>query len=177
MSKKRAFIAGGIGTIALMAAGTLPAFADNSGDTDTTFTLNGGTIDVAVSATASLTAAYSGVAAVSGQLGLVTVTDARGDTLGWTTSAKSSVFSSTRGVFTTDSTAVSYNSGNVNKTGTVTAAGTGPTLLSPIADTAVVSGTAVHGNNTASWNPTLTVSLPSDSLAGDYDGTVTTSVA
>jgi hypothetical protein len=177
MSRTRAFIAGGVGTIALFAAGTLPAFASNSGDTVTTFDLEAGTIDISASATASLPAGDSGQASVSGQLGQVTVTDGRGGTVSWTASAKSTVFTTTNGVATTNSTSVSYNSGTVNKTGDVTAAGTGPQTLSAIAGTAVVNGNAVVGNNTASWEPTLTVNLPSNSLAGEYEGTVTTSVA
>jgi hypothetical protein len=40
----------------------------------------------------------------------------------------------------------------------------------------VAAGTLASGNNTASYTPTLTVSLPATALAGDYEGTVTTSV-
>jgi hypothetical protein len=175
MSKTRAFIAGGIGTVALLTAGALPAFAA-PGDTVTTFTLDAGTLDISVQSDAALTDASSGAAFVSGNLGDVTVTDERGDVLGWTASAKSTVFTRTGGT-TTTSTSVSYNSGTINKTGTVTTTSSGDVTLSAIASSPVVTGTAVTGNNTASWDPTLTVNLPSDSLAGDYSGTVTTSVA
>jgi len=41
----------------------------------------------------------------------------------------------------------------------------------------VAEGTAAQGNNTATYVPTLTVTLPTTALAGDYAGTVTTSVA
>jgi hypothetical protein len=61
-------------------------------------------------------------------------------------------------------------------TGTTTiAAGTATTLTSVAAK--VAGPTAVTGNNTATWNPTLTVGLPSSALAGNYSGTVNTSVA
>ena len=40
----------------------------------------------------------------------------------------------------------------------------------------VLYGVEASGTNTATWNPTLSVSLPSDSLPGTYQGTVTTSV-
>ncbi|WP_259444413.1 hypothetical protein [Rhodococcus sp. DMU2021] len=68
-----------------------------------------------------------------------------------------------------------YAPGAVTPTGTVTATPADATGL----DTAksVVAGTAARGNNTASWAPTLTVTLPSDALAGTYTGTVTTSVS
>jgi hypothetical protein len=176
MSRTRAFITGGIGTVALLAAGTLPAFAGTTSDTETTFTLDAGTIDIAVQADASLTDAYSGAPFITGTLGDVTVTDGRGGTVGWTASAKSSAFLRAGGI-TTASTAVRYNSGTVDKTGSVTADSLGTKTLAMAAPTPVVTGTAVTGNNTATWNPTLTVDLPSDSLAGDYTGTVTTSVA
>jgi hypothetical protein len=176
MSKTRAFIAGGIGTVALLTAGSLSASAAQSGDTTTTFTLNAGTIDIAVASNASLPNGNSGQPTVSGQLGPVNVTDNRGGEVGWTTSAASTVFTRTAGTATT-STSVSYNSGTINKTGTVTTTSSGDVTLSAIASSPVVTGTAVTGNNTASWDPTLTVNLPSDSLAGDYSGTVTTSVA
>jgi len=64
----------------------------------------------------------------------------------------------------------------VTTTATITAASNGATALSATAAT-LVSGSGVQGNNTASWDPMLTVDLPSNNLAGTYDGTVTTSVA
>jgi hypothetical protein len=176
MSKTRAFIAGGIGTVALLTTAALPAFASQSGDTTTTFTLNGGSIDIAVASSANLPTGNSGQPLVTGQLGLVTVTDNRGNTVSWTASAASTTFTTNNGFATTTSTGVTYNSGTVNKTGDVTAAGNGNVPLA-VAPSPVVTGTSVVGNNTASWDPTLTVNLPPNSLAGNYTGTVTTSVA
>jgi hypothetical protein len=176
MSKTRALVAGGIGGVALLAVAALPASAAQSGDTTTTFTLNGGTIDIAVGSSANLPAGSSGQPFVFGQLGPVTVTDNRGNTVSWTASAMTTTFTTNNGFATTTSTSVVYNSGTVNKTGEVTAAGNGNVTLA-VAPSAVVTGTSVVGNNTASWDPTLTVNLPSNSLAGSYSGTVTTSVA
>jgi hypothetical protein len=175
MSKTRALIAAGLGGIALLAAGTLPAAAATTGDTTTTFTLDAGTIDISVASLASLPNGVSGQPNVSGQLGPVNVTDNRGGVVGWTTSAASTVFERAGGT-TTTSTSITYNSGVVNKTGDVTATSSGLKTLTTVA-TEVVTGTDVTGNNTASWNPTLTVNLPPNSLAGNYSGTVTTSVA
>jgi hypothetical protein len=173
MRKTRDFIAGGIGAAALLAAGTLSASAAQSGDTTTTFTLNGGTLDIAVASNASLPGGNVGMPFVSGQIGFVTVTDNRGDTVSWTASAATTVFSNGIG---TNSTGVNYNSGFVSKTGTVTPNSTGPTPLAA-APNPVVNGNSVVGNNTATWEPMLTVNLPPNALAGTYSGTITTSVA
>jgi len=71
---------------------------------------------------------------------------------------------------------VSYSSGAAAVSGTVTAGTRGAIAIQgeelPVAD-----GTEASGNNAASYTPTLTVVLPADALAGDYTGTVTTSVA
>ena len=178
MSKTRAFIAGGIGTVALLAVGALPASAAE-GDTTTTFTLSGGALTVTVNPAASLPGGNSGQPNVTGQIGQVSVSDLRGGTASWTAYVKSSAFSTYNGVATTNSTSVEYNTGLVNKSGNSTVTGTenGNILLAPVADSPVVTASAVVGNNTANWEPTLKVNLPSDSLAGNYSGVVHTSVA
>jgi hypothetical protein len=173
MSRIRAVVAGGIGTVALLVSAALPASAAPSGTTTTTFTLSSGTLDIAVASNASLPGGNSGTTSVSGQIGFVTVTDSRGNILGWTTSAASTPFTGDSG---TTSAAVGYSSGTVSKTGTVTVASSGAVALTTT-PAPVVAGTSVVGNNTATWNPTLTVTLPPNSLAGTYTGTVTTSVA
>lgn len=175
MSKTRAFIAGGIGTATLLAAGALPAYAA-PGDTVTTFSLQAGTLSVAVAPSAGLPAGNSGQAFVSGQLGPVNVTDNRGSTISWTAYAKTTLFSTFNGQATTNSTSVEYNTGTPSKTGEVTVEGTSQNVLLAAAPSPVVNGSAVVGNNTASWDPMLKVNLPTNSLAGSYEGTITTSV-
>lgn len=101
------------------------------------------------------------------------MSDARGNKVGWTVSDTSTPFTGPQG---SSSTAVSYNSGAVAKTGTITATSAGAKTLTATTAANVVTGTAAFGNNTASWNPTLTVSLPTDVLADTYTGTVTTSL-
>ena len=155
---------------ALVVGFALPASAD---DTTTTFTLTGGELTLSVGATAALTDEASGVDAnvITGTLGAVSVTDARGGTAGWVTSAASSTFTGT-GLSVSDG--VAYTNGTVTETGENTvAAVTGQSITSvqPVA-----TATAVSGNNTASWNPTLDVSMPAGALAGAYTGTVTTSL-
>jgi hypothetical protein len=175
MRKQLNAVAGGIlGGLALLAANALPASAATSGDTITTFSLTGGELAVSVAASAALTNGASGAASVSGTLGSVSVTDARGGTTGWTASAVTTAFAHTGGG--TTASGVSYNAGVVTETGDVTATSAGATALTAEA-AAVVTASAVTGNNSGSWNPTLTVALPSNALAGDYTGTITTSVA
>ena len=156
---------------ALLGGMALPASAD---DTAATFTLNGGDLTLSVGALAALTDEASGVDAnvITGTLGAVTVDDARGGTAGWVTSAASSTFTGT-GLSVSDG--VAYTNGTVTETGTNTVAAVTAEELTTTA-AAVATATAVSGNNTASWNPTLDVSMPAGALAGAYSGTVTTSL-
>jgi hypothetical protein len=144
------------------------------GDTVVTFTLGGGSLDVTPAASAALTDGAPGAASVSGSLGPVTISDTRGSTAGWVLSAKSTTFTDGAGSI---SDGVSYASGAATgKTGIVTPTTDGPTSIMGAVVVPVAAGTAASGNNTASYTPTLTVSLPESALAGDYTGTVTTSV-
>lgn len=166
--RKHLFIAAAATTLVIGIAS--PASA---ADTATTFTLTGGELTLSVQTSAALVNEASGVAAneITGTLGVVTVTDARGGTAGWVASAASSTFTGT-GLST--SADVAYANGTVTETGTNTVAADSTASISTAR--AVATATAVSGNNTASWNPTLTVSMPAGSLAGSYAGTVTTSL-
>lgn len=144
----------------------------SAADTATTFTLEGGLISVTAEDTAELPGANSGTTTVSGQLGTVRVTDNRGGQVGW--SAKVTTTTFTDGV--TTASLVRYNSGVVTPGGTVTATGRGTITLSST-PAEVVAGSVVVGNNTATWNPTLTVTLPASSTAGEYSATITHSVS
>ena len=158
-------------TVAALVGGmALPASA---ADTATTFSLTGGVLTLSVGATAALTNEASGVDAnvITGSLGAVSVTDARGGTTGWVTSAASTTFT---GTDLSVSAGVAYTNGTVTETGiSDVAAVTAASIVSVIP---VATATAVSGNNTASWDPTLDVSMPAGALAGDYAGTVTTSL-
>lgn len=166
-----------LGSIAL--AGALLTFgpigsatAAGTGDTTATFTLAGGSLDVTPAAGASLTDGAPGAATVSGSLGSVSVADTRGSTAGWVMSAASTTFVDVAGSV---STGVSYDSGTATgSTGIVIPTSTGATSIATVAP--VAAGTSASGNNTAAYTPTLTVTLPASALAGDYTGTVTTSV-
>lgn len=160
----------GATAVALVAGSSLPAHAD---DTATTFSLTGGALTLSVGATAALADEASGVDAnvITGTLGVVTVDDARGGTAGWVASAASTTFT---GVGLSVSDGVAYTNGTMTETGANTVAPA--TGVSIVEEAPVATATAVSGNNTASWNPTLDVSMPAGALAGDYEGTVTTSL-
>ncbi|WP_430331889.1 WxL domain-containing protein [Rhodococcus sp. ACT016] len=174
MRKKLASV--GVVGMAVAAALVGPATA-NAEDTTTTFEIVAGGLTIAPQSSAALNTAQTGASDVLGSLGAVTVTDSRGSDAGWTVTVSSSEFAlaAASGDTTIAATNVQYNPGDVEHTGTVT---TTPSAVAGL-DSAktVVEGTASRGNNTARWNPTLTVGLPSDALAGVYTGTVSTSVA
>jgi hypothetical protein len=156
-------------TATLMATTTLPASADT---TNVTFALTGGALAVSTQASAPWgDKGGSGTTTVSGSLGTTVLTDNRGGTAGWSVGAATTAFANG----TTNAASVSYNSGVPTTTGIVVATSTGPTTLSAT-PTQVVAGTVVVGNNTATWMPTLTVTLPGSSTVGSYTGTITTSV-
>ncbi|HZJ06301.1 MAG TPA: hypothetical protein VFD59_12620 [Nocardioidaceae bacterium] len=154
---------------AVLCMTALPASADT---TDVTFALSGGALAVSAQPTTALgNKGSSGTTSVSGSLGDTVLTDNRGGTLGWSVGAATGAF--TDG--TTTASAVSYAPpATPTSTGIVVATGTTQALTAVPAQ--VMAGTLVVGNNTATWNPTLTVTLPASSTAGSYAGTITTSL-
>jgi hypothetical protein len=174
----------GLGAAAIIAAGLTPtaawaASAPGPGDPDTTvtFTVTSGALAMTAPTSSDLGSGAPGTT-ISGALGTVTVTDDRALlAASWTATASSTDF--TTGAGTADETIpvadVNYNPGDITTTGRITADGTAVTL-SGTAQT-VVAGTAGVGNNTASWDPTLAVSVPAAIVGGDYTGTLTESVS
>ncbi len=158
---------------AMIGGASLPAMAVTSDPvtTTTTFALTGGDLTLTAATGATLTNAASGTTAITGNLGAVSVTDARGGTVAWNVSALSSTFT---GVLGSVSDTVSYTGGAVVETGTITVADGAATVID--AELPVVSPASLSGNNTASWDPTLDVTMPAGALADDYTGTVTTSI-
>ena len=164
-------------------AGT--AQAATTGDTTTTFTLTAGVLAITVPASKSLGSVATGTArTTAAQLGTVSVADGRGALLGsWTTSVTSTDF--TTGAATANETIAKANAeywsgAATSNTGVGTF--TPGQLLAANFETLASSRTAfaatvVVGNNTAAWNPTVTVNIPAASVAGIYSGTITHSVA
>ncbi|ADP81742.1 hypothetical protein [Frankia inefficax] len=173
----------------LTAAGLalLTAVPADAATTTVTFTLTGGALTISAPATANLGTAAVGTATLSGSLGAVTVTDARGALLGtWTASVFSTNFTTGGGTPSETIAATAVNYASLTATSTTGTAVFTPGqatvgLAAPLGTTApgltAFSATAIVGNNTATWNPTLVVNIPSAAVAGTYTGTVTHSVA
>ncbi|GAA2702736.1 hypothetical protein GCM10010429_07990 [Micromonospora olivasterospora] len=166
-----------------MLAVASPAAAAPSGDTVVTFTVSTANLDISVPASVNLGANFSG-STDSGQLGNVTVTDSRAAlSATWVTTVSSTSFTTGGGTGpeTILPNLVSYWSGPaVATTGTGTfvpgqpTAGSAVTLNVP---RTAFSKTSGSGNNTATWNPTLIVTIPAGAVGGTYTGVITHSVA
>jgi hypothetical protein len=77
---------------------------------------------------------------------------------------------------------VGYAVGSITTTGTITATGTDLPAGTAVGDLsgdpqAVVTGTSGVGDNSASWNPIVSVAIPPSAVAGAYTGTLTQSVS
>ena len=191
----RLLIAAAASAVAVLVL-TVPANAA-SPTTPVTLTIQGGTLDISLpSAGTALTATTTAAAAtVSASLGLVTVTDARSiSPATWNASVNSSDFTGTDvpaipaadisyTVFTTADTANAANAaaGSVltqtyGKIETISPAATSSTILSN-SDQVLVSAKAGVGDNVVTWNPKITVTIPSTTVAGVlYTATITHSV-
>jgi hypothetical protein len=145
--------------------------------TTVTFTVNSGALTMSVPASANLGSGSPGTT-ITGLLGTVTVTDSRALLVAtWIATASSTSFTTGGGTpsETIPASGATYAPGVITTTGVIVA--TGSTIaLSGTAQT-VVSGTAGVGDNTASWNPTIAVSVPSSAVTGTYTGTLTQSVS
>jgi hypothetical protein len=168
---------------ALISATSLPAVAQPSGDTTVTFTVSTSNLTIEVPASDHLGSAFPGQT-ISGPLGTVTVNDQRAAANAtWTASVVSTQFDT--GV---DDPAeiilpnlVQYWSGPATATtGTGTFVPGQPTRAERVTmdqPRTAFSKTSGSGNNSASWNPTLEITIPPDAIGGLYSGTVTHSVA
>ena len=185
MSKHRPHWGALAAIVAGIGLGLFPAVA-HAGTTTTTFTLTGGTLSISVPGSpVNLGSAATGAGTITGQLGNVTVTDNRGVLLGsWTAQVSASNF--TTGGGTANETVgvgnVSYWSGaatSTSGTGTFTPgqATAGAAIALSTSGQTAFSGSSLVGNNAATWNPTLTVTIPSAAVAGTYTGTVTHTVS
>ena len=159
---------------ALAAAVIAPAVS-NAADTVLTFSVAGGALTITAPASQALTVTGN---TASGGITPVVVSDQRLGINGWTASAISSSFDKPLpAAASIPATAVTYSAPLLPaRTGVSTVAGV---LVPQTIDstTSVVVATAVIGANTATWTGTVSVTLPSDVVAGDYTGTVTHSVA
>jgi hypothetical protein len=178
MARKRIVL---VGTVLSLLAVALPARA---ADTTTTFTLAAGSLAISAPTSSGLGTGSTGAGTLSAQLGTVTVTDTRGALVGaWTASVSSTDF--TTGGATANETVAK---GQVTYWSGAATASSGVAVFTPGQATSAnaqalsvsrtaFSASAIVGNNSASWNPTVTVNVPAAAVAGVYSGTITHSVA
>ncbi len=165
--------------VALAAIAMFGPFA-NAATTPTTFLLAAGTLSISAPASSNLgnPTVNAGDPSFSAQLGTVTVTDTRGALVAsWTATVSSTDFTTGGGTSNEKVTnaSVSYASGLLSTSGAgVFTPQLGATLSTSRAAATLTAGI---GNNSASWNPTLTFTLQASQVAGTYTGTVTHSVA
>lgn len=175
----------GAAAAAVVGLSAVPAVAAPSDTTIVTFEILAGTLDIDAPSTADLgTGTPGGV--INGALGPVTVTDERaaGDA-SWEATVTSTVF--TTGTGTPSQTIlfseVDYWSGElITSTGNGTFVAGQPDFadrvpLDSVTPVIAFSHTGGTGNNSATWNPGLSINVPLDAEAGIYTGTVTHSVA
>lgn len=156
-----------------LAVGT--ATSASAADTTTTFVVNGGGLAITAPASKALGNGGPGSSSVSAELGNVAVTDTRAGVIGWGATAASTDFIS--GTKTIVKGQVNYSAGvTVTSSGTAVFTPGTPGAFGATPNTAYTA-MAVVGNNSATWSPTLTVSIPADALAGTYGATVTHSVS
>jgi hypothetical protein len=152
-----------------------PAPGDPS--TTVTFTVTVGALTMTAPTTTDL-GAGAPASTISGPLGTTTVTDDRALlTAAWSATASSTSFTTGGGTpaETIPASVASYAPGTLTTTGTITPTGT--TISLSGAAVPVVTGTAGVGDNTASWDPTLSIAVPPAAVGGVYTGTLTQSVS
>ncbi len=176
------------GTVLSPAGITIGAGASVTGQllSQATVTLSGNTITTPVGVlsitvptiTAQLGAQVSTVngTTISGPLGDVQVTDSRhaGPGADWVASVSSTAFTSAAGG-SISAAYVTYTVGPITKAGTATYTAQDPHDLTSLV--AAVTASDITGDNSAAWNPTITIFVPASAVAGTYYATVTHSVA
>jgi hypothetical protein len=165
-------------TVMLTLGMALPASADATGVSAAKITVLGGFLSITVTADAGNlgTRANSvGGGTISGLLGQVQVTDARSAAAGsgWVASVISTAFTPPSGPAIAAS-AVSYTAGAITKVGTATYTANDPGSLVGVVP--AVTATGITGDNSATWNPTISVAVPGGFAAGQYSATITHSV-
>jgi uncharacterized repeat protein (TIGR01451 family) len=149
----------------------------------TSITITAGVLMITVPASTALPGASPG-GATSAQLGTVTVTDLRGmATASWTATVTATNFVTGGGTApeTIPLAQTTYWSGPVTATtGTGTLTPGQPNAAAAVNLTlsrTAFSRTGGSPANSASWNPTLSVSVPAAAVAGTYTATITHSAA
>ncbi len=164
--------------VTLAAAAALPAAAALTAATSATFTLTGGALSIsAPTGPVSLGTqpVSTSSSTISSPLGLVTVTDNRGDGPTWTASVIATAFTPPAGPADPASN-VSYSAGGVTLSGAVVATATAASDLTGPKPIMSGSSAPANGVGSAEWNPTISVFIPANLAPGVYSATITHSV-
>jgi hypothetical protein len=169
-----ALFIGGAGALTL----AVPAFATTASSTPVTVEVTGG--DLTISAPTQSVDLGSVVTSDTAQtvralLGNVTVTDNRGGTAGWTATASATDFTGPQTISTSTYGLVVYTASQATVTGAATVTPSTESTLYP--GGRVQDATDVNGSNTATWDPTIAVTVPANALAGTYSTSITHSVS
>jgi hypothetical protein len=139
--------------------------------------VTGGVLSITVPTAATLGTRANSVAGgvISGSLGTVVVNDARSAAAGsgWVVTVIASAFTPSAGTAIAAS-AVAYTAGPIVKVGTATYTANDPTNLTGVV--AAVTATGITGDNSATWTPTIVVTVPGGMIAAVYTATITHSV-
>jgi hypothetical protein len=163
------------GPPALAYSSTVPGGGDP--DTTVTFSVTSAALTMTAPTSVNLGSGAPGTT-ISGALGSVLVADDRALlSASWTCDASATNWTTGAGTpaQTIPATDLSYDPGTITTTGTITATGTPITLSGALAP--VVTATAGVGDDTASWDPTLSVAVPASAVRGIYTGTLSESVS
>lgn len=173
MNRNRAALLVGLTMTAVAAGAFVPAQA---ADTDVTFTISGGALTISAPSTVQNlgTAGTSPGSQTSAAFDApVTVTDNRGElAAAWLATVSATDFTGITEGETISAAQANYASGAVT-------ASTGLVVTPSISPTMAVDSTLAGvglGSNTASWTPTVGVTVPIGAVADTYEGTVTHSV-
>jgi hypothetical protein len=155
-----------------------PVSADTTGDSTATIAVTAGSLSITVipdAGSLGTRANTVGGGTISGSLGQVQVNDARSSAAGsgWVTSVISTAFTPPSGPAIAAS-AVGYTAGPITKFGTATYTANDPPNLTGVAS--AVTATEITGDNSATWNPTIVVTVPGGMAPNVYSATITHSV-
>jgi len=161
----------------LLFGGAVPASAAPD-DTAATVTVTGGALEISVPTSAGSLGTMANTVdggTISGSLGQVQVTDARSAAAGsgWVASVIATAFTPPAGP-TIGAANVSYSAGTIVKTGTATYTANNPGNLTGASP--AVTATGITGDNSATWNPTISVNIPGGTVAATYSAVITHSV-
>lgn len=172
LSVRRAVIA--LGLAALPIGLAMPAYANTA-----TITVTAGALTITVPTAANpLATGGSSVdgSVISDSLGQVQVNDARSAATGsgWIATVISTALTPPPGP-SIGAAALGSAVGAITQIGTATYTADGPTSLAAVV--ASFTATGITGDNQATWNPTIDITLLGNTAANAYHGTLTQSVS